>query len=123
MDTSAIIDLGRGDKRAAGAAENAELRGETLFVSAISVFELSAGSPPGIDEKRRRLLEPMRTLPFSQEHAETAGRIYKQLRKNGSDIGAFDAMIAAAAICENEPLITSNKKHFSRVDGLSLIFY
>ena len=123
MDTSAIIDLGRGNKRVLEAAAKAEREGERLLACTISVFELSAGSPPGIEEKRRRLLEPMGIVRLTQEHAEAAGKIYKNLRESGSGIGAFDALIAATAICENEPLITANKKHFGRVDGLALVFY
>ena len=123
VDTSALIDLGKGVKKAAEVVLNAEGEGEKIRVSSVSVFELSSGSPAGIDEKRRKFLEPMSQIPFNSEHAEIAGMVFRNLRNKGEDIGAADAMIAGAALCENEPLITANVKHFSRVEGLRLVTY
>ncbi len=123
MDTSAIIDIGRGNKRAVAVATKRENEGDKLLASSISVFELSAVCHAGLDEKRKKLLEPIRVILLSSEHAEAAGVIYRNLRGRGEDIGAFDSLIAATALCEDEPLLTSNVKHFGRVEGLKLITY
>ncbi|HII53758.1 hypothetical protein COT30_03150 [Candidatus Micrarchaeota archaeon CG08_land_8_20_14_0_20_49_17] len=123
LDTTTVIDVGKGNPRAIRAVEKAGKEGGRLMLSAVVLFELSAGSPPGIDEKRKMLVQAFGILPFGPIHAERAGVIYKELRDAGLDIGPLDAMIAAAAICEDEVLITSNVKHFARIKELKIQSY
>ncbi len=47
-------------------------------------------------------------------------RIKAALSKHGALIEDFDLLIAATALEHNLTLVTGNKKHFSRVQGLSL---
>lgn len=123
VDTSAIIDVGKGKKQALNVLEDIEKRGEKLRISTISIFELCAGSPPGMDEKTSKLLEPLQIIPLFNEHAKKAGIIYKTLKNKGHDIGPIDSLIAAVALSEKEELVTSNVKHFKRVDELKVSTY
>ena len=122
MDTSALIDLGNGNRRILEAIEKAGGEHE-LVIPAPAVFELSAGSPAGLDESRRRLVGIFTVLPFTSAHAEQAGNVFRQLKNKGREIGALDAMIAGMALVEKQPVITANAKHFSRVEGLEVITY
>lgn len=46
-----------------------------------------------------------------------------QLNRNIQEIDAIDSMIAAIALLENEPLLTRNTKHFTRIKGLRVESY
>lgn len=59
-------------------------------------------------------------LPFHDQIAIEAARIFQHLRKNGSMIEFRDIFIAASAIVNNLPLKTLNTKDFSRISGLVL---
>ena len=122
-DTSFLIDLGRGKDSAVRVAERLASEGQFIRVPAPVLFELAAGSPAGLDEKRRTLVEHFETLPFNGEHAERSGRVYKELRDKGADVGPLDAMIAGTALVEEEAVLTANVKDFSKVAGLKVLGY
>ncbi len=86
-------------------------------------MELAAGSPAGIDAKRQELLDTLSCVPMSARIAVKAGMLYRDLRGRGADIGPLDVIIAASAVVLNEPIVTHNAKHFSRVEGLRVITY
>src|SRR3989338_2445708 len=122
MDTSALIDLGKGNPKVLQAIGKAG--GEhALVIPTPAIFELSAGSPAGLDMPRRRLVETFASLSFTSAPAEQAGIVFKQLKNRGLEIGALDAMIAGMALVEKQAVITANAKHFSRVEGLQLVTY
>ena len=122
-DTSFLIDLGRGKDSAVRVAERLASEGQFIRVPAPVLFELAAGSPAGLDEKRRTLVEHFEALPFNGEHAERSGRVYKELRDKGADVGPLDAMIAGTALVEEEAVLTANVKDFSKVAGLKVLGY
>lgn len=47
-------------------------------------------------------------------------RIWADLKGTGNMIGAYDLLIAATAIAHDLPLVTENRRHFERVEGLIL---
>ncbi len=123
IDTCVIIDMSKGIKRALDCLEKLEAEGESLKVSSISIFELANGLNLGIEEKRRQILNSFQIVPFDFNHAEVAGVIDRNLKNSGKEIQVFDSMIAATALIEKERIITANKKHFERIDGLEIISY
>lgn len=123
MDTSAVIDLGKGREKILSIIRLLDAKGEELSISSITVFELAAGSPAGIEENRKKLIETFQIIPLSPEQAEKGALIYRKLRDEGKDIGTFDSLIAGVALIENEQLITANAKHFERVSGLQILKY
>lgn len=94
---------------------------DLYYYSAITKFELFSGAT---DLKKWNeiefLLAPMAELPFHDQIAIEAARIFQHLRKNGSMIEFRDIFIAASAIVNNLPLKTLNTKDFSRISGLAL---
>lgn len=123
VDTSTVIDIGKNVRHAITAVKKLGETGEELFASTITIFELSTGKPPGLSENRKLLLSSMRILPFTAEHAEKAGILFRQLASEGQEINPADCMIAATALCEKQAIITSNPKHFERITGLEVITY
>ena len=123
LDTAAVIHLSQENKALIAKIAGYENSGHRIRVPPPAVFELSAGSPPGIEQRRRRLLDHLESVPFTDVHAEAAGALYRTLKNQGQDIGPLDCMIAAVALVENELLLTPNLKHFSRVAGLKVEGY
>ena len=44
------------------------------------------------------------------------------LYKKGTPIGEVDEMIAGICLANNASILTNNKKHFSKVKGLKVIY-
>ncbi len=63
-------------------------------------------------------------LAHTRESAQRAALLFKELEKQGKDIGRFDSMIAAVLLQNGvRKIITRNVKHFSRIKGLEVIDY
>lgn len=65
------------------------------------------------EEPVQRVLEPLRELIFDAAIAERGGRIRRQ-----TALALPDALIAATALEHDLPLLTRNRRHFERIDGL-----
>lgn len=98
-----------------------------IYICAISKYEISYGlhkKPSLIPEFSKQLKEFYRLtndLPFTSTIAEIAGEIANNLKIKGQPIGVPDVLIAATAIHNNLTLVTSNKKHFERIESLKII--
>jgi predicted nucleic acid-binding protein len=69
----------------------------------------------------KKLEEKLKIIYFSEKSAETAGRIGAELEKKGNLIDKRDLFIGTIALTEGYAIKTNNKKHFSRIDGLSIV--
>jgi tRNA(fMet)-specific endonuclease VapC len=92
-----------------------------LFISAVSMYELHMGATTVGREKDIHLLtESLEVLPFNGEVALKAAELYHQLKRKNQLIEFRDIFIAATCIVFELPIITLNKKHFKRIDGLKI---
>jgi len=128
LDTDFLIDVMEGDRDALKRKDKLNEDRENYRTTALSVFELWFGitmskKPDGEKAKIFSVLRGIDTVKLSREAAEKAGEIHGSLTKKGESIGAIDSMIAAIALLENEPVLTGNSKHFSRVAGLKIETY
>ncbi|MEK7141180.1 MAG: type II toxin-antitoxin system VapC family toxin [Patescibacteria group bacterium] len=95
-------------------------------ISVITYAELLYGLEKTKNHKQRErfdsLLRDLQTviLPVTPAIVERFILIKILLESGGEKLADFDLLIAATAIVHNLTLITGNKKHFSRVPGLSL---
>ena len=93
-----------------------------VFLSSITLFELFAGA---IDDEKvndvKTLSQIFKILPFAEPEAEIAGKIFVELKSDNKLIDFPDILIAATSLANNCELATLNKKHFSRIKGLTLI--
>lgn len=94
-----------------------------LFVSSITVFELTYGAEKSKwgEKTRQKLamfLAPFTILPFDDEDAMVAGRIRGALEQRGMPIGPYDVQIAAQALAKGLTVLTHNLSEFKRVPDL-----
>lgn len=119
-DTDVLIDFLRGR---GGAAKRVavELETRSFSTTAITAFELRSGAHTSKQRKGiDTLLDAMTLLSFGPEEARVAADLRQQLESQGQAIGMADYMIAAVCIANNGVLLTRNRKHFERVEGLKL---
>ena len=119
-DTDVLIDFLSGHEPGASRVA-AELSSSSLATTAVSRFELLAGAMgSGTEASVRRLLDTVRTLPLEREAADRAAEVRRTLDRKGPGIGMADSLIAGIALVHDGALLTRNRKHFARVDGLRL---
>jgi tRNA(fMet)-specific endonuclease VapC len=119
-DTDVLIDYlaGRGDGATLVAAE---LRRGTLQTTAVTRFELLAGArTPKQLQILQQLLEALPTLSLDRAGADRAAQVRRALEDRGGAIGMGDSLIAGIVLQNGGTLVTRNRRHFERVDGLRI---
>ena len=94
-------------------------------ISAIVLGELEFGVANShknrLQQNRRALLDflsAVRTLPVTEAVSEVYGQVRAGLKRQ--PIGPNDTWIAAHALALQLPLVSNNKREFSRVPGLAV---
>jgi tRNA(fMet)-specific endonuclease VapC len=118
-DTDVIIDFFNGLDPMASLVERLIIT-RRLRLPAVTAFELRAGvigscRLDAIDQ----LLKIVSVIPFGREDARLAAEHYTKLKRKGR-LDNSDLMIAATSQRAGAPLLTRNKKHFERIEGLDL---
>ena len=124
LDTVFLIDLQREmNSGASGPAHHflGQQADEEFAISVISLLEFLEGYEQTRDGEE--FLEPFVKLEVSQNVSRCGSRIRRHLRQQGLCIGDFDILIAATALEADVELVTADKDHFARIDGLTLISY
>jgi predicted nucleic acid-binding protein len=121
IDSSIFIEYLRAkDKKSASLFQI--LDEETLFISSVTLYELFIGATNETKWNDIMVLtEDLTVLPFSDEVAIEAARIYHNLKKANTMIEFRDIFIAATCKAYNLPIKTLNKNDFKRVPGLKVI--
>lgn len=92
-----------------------------LSVSSVSMYELYMGATTKDKENDIRILtEDLQILPFNDSVAIKAAQLYHLLKKQNKLIEFRDIFIAATCLINDLPLLTLNKNHFKRIEGLNL---
>jgi tRNA(fMet)-specific endonuclease VapC len=118
-DTDVLVDFLRGG----GTAARVELEISTgsLRTTVVAAFELWQGARTARAEQNvRTLLEAIEILPLDARAAELAGGVRRLLVGRGADIGVADSLVAGICLGRDGTLLTRNREHFERVDGLRL---
>lgn len=120
VDTTVFIEHLRASDKTDTALGNLP-DGTSLHVSVVTLYELHLGATtPSKRQDVETLLRGTTPLPFTPQVAEEAARTYQDLRSRNQMIGHRDIFIAATALVHGLPVKTLNRKHFSRVAGLTL---
>lgn len=98
---------------------------ETLAVTSITVGELVHGAYRSIHSERNLarvevLLAAVLVLPFGDAAARHFGRLKAGLERSGQRLADLDLQIAAICLATHATLLTHNRRHFERIDGLLL---
>jgi len=127
VDTSIFVDCLRKDVVLASKSFiESLLDANTGYTSTITVAELSVGAhlSPKKDalKKTLNLLAPVILVDIDRNIALEGGSIYSSLIKSGEEIELNDCLIGAAAIFTGiDAIVTRNKKHFRRIEGIRAI--
>lgn len=96
-----------------------------LAISSISVAEVLTGIVGRANEERERavfgeFLALTQEIPFDSKVSETFAKVRSKLLKKHFPLENFDIAIAATAISYDLTLLTDNKNHFERIEGLKV---
>ncbi len=125
VDTDWVIDHLRGVENVTERLE--DLAPQGLSLSVISLSELYEGiyySRDSIQSEQalKRFLSPEVTiLGIDEETCRVFGRERGRLRRAGRSIGDLDVLIAATCLRHDLTLLTNNRGHFERVEGIEMI--
>jgi tRNA(fMet)-specific endonuclease VapC len=126
VDTTFLIDLEREIARRQSGPAMAFLvhnQTQTMRLSVITLGELAEGyedpAAPGLEE----LIAPYEIIEITRSIGKRYAAISRILRALGSRLGDNDLWIGATALDVNEPLVTRDLDHFSRIPGLSVMGY
>jgi tRNA(fMet)-specific endonuclease VapC len=121
-DTCFLIDLMKGDP---GAEEITKIH-NPLRTTSISSAEFLYGAKKSGNKKvyevSEKFLRFFPILPFDAKSAVIYADIASSLAGSSRHISTFDELIAAIALCHDEPLVTRDR-HFAAIDGLELVPY
>lgn len=103
-----------------------ELAPTGIGISIISVAELYDGVFGSSDNEKserelKKLLNSFEVLPLDEETCRIFARERARLRTSGNLIGDLDLLIGATAIRHNLTILSNNRRHFARLEGLSII--
>jgi tRNA(fMet)-specific endonuclease VapC len=101
------------------------LKHQGLGLSTVSLGELYEGvyysrDPEGDERGLNDFLQGVNLVSLDEETAKLFGRQRGRLRADGMIIGDSDIWIAATALQYNLTLLTNNRRHFERIEGLRI---
>jgi tRNA(fMet)-specific endonuclease VapC len=117
-DTDVLIDFLNGKSPAADRVA-LEL-GVGLKTTVITRFELLSGARGRQAMLVKELLDAIGVLSLGCEEADRAAEVRRELEQTGVSIGMADSLIAGIVLSHGAMLLTRNRKHFERVNGLKL---
>jgi tRNA(fMet)-specific endonuclease VapC len=119
-DTDVLIDFLSASEPAAGRVRK-ELQDGNLATTVITRFELLSGARSARALRAiGQLLDSVRTIELDRAAADRAAAVRRLLERKGSTIGMADSLIAGIVLNVSGVLLTRNRRHFERVEGLAL---
>ncbi len=102
-----------------------ELLNDGLGLSVISLAELYEGvyysrDPEGDEQELDDFLRGVTILGIDEAICKIFGKERGRLRAAGRSIGDFDLLIGATALHHDLTLLTNNRRHFERIEGLRI---
>ena len=102
-----------------------DLFDEGLELSAITLAELYEGvyssrDPQNDEQDLNDFLRGVAVLGVDESVCRIFGKERGRLRSVGTLIGDFDLLIGATALRHDAILLTNNRKHFDRIEGLRI---
>ena len=103
-----------------------ELRPDGIVISIISVAELYEGvlnshDPEGRERALQDFLHPFRIIGLDVPICRIFGMERARLRATGTLIPDMDLLIGATALHHDLTLLSNNRRHFERLQGLRII--
>jgi predicted nucleic acid-binding protein len=121
VDTSVLIDYFRKADKENAALVAIVKQGYTYCISSVTEYEIYRGALLGQIAFWDNLLQKVEVLPFDKAASRIAVNINAELKRKRKQIEIADLFIAATAVANDLKLATLNKKHFDRIEALSLM--
>ena len=123
-DTDWLIDYLRGNEPVASLL--AQLLSDGIGISIISIAEIyegmdSTSRQAEAEQALRNLLTYAWVIPIKEPVCRVFAHERRRLRSEGKLIGDFDLLIGATALHHQLTLLTTNRRHFKRLEGLNII--
>ena len=112
LDSTVLIDLLRCRPGATERLARLQSGGDTPFVCAVSVEEITRGLHPSEDDAAIALFEGLRVAPLGIPEGRLAGFWRRSHARRGRTLSQPDCLIAAAAIGIGGRLATGNLRDF-----------
>lgn len=121
-DTDVLIDFLSGHEPIASLVGSGIVSEEGLATTVVSRFELLSGVRTAKQGRAiAGLFEALSILTLDSPAADRAAGVRRDLEKAGVSIGMADSLIAGIVLEHGGRLLTRNRKHFERVEGLTLV--
>ena len=122
LDTCVCISMFRNEGRVRETLLKVGIK--NCYISEITVAELFFGLAKADNKKRklediREVQRMFKVIPVYSSFKEY-GEIRHTLERTGQRIDQFDLLIGATALHHQMTLVSSNLKHFERIQGLEL---
>jgi hypothetical protein len=113
IDTDVLIDFVRGA---------ADLPGEQLFITEITLYEFIRGTKD-VSKAKTLLEEGFSVIFHDNPIIQKASEIWARIKRRGEILDDRDILIGAASAAKNLPLLTRNKKHYERLKEFGVLLY
>ena len=122
LDTDVCVEILRGNTR------GIEIRRQTLCEVAttwVTACELAYGAAKSRSPTENQTLvseffATMSILGLNMRAAESFGQIKSVLERTGNILADADLVIAAITLAHSASLVTGNRRHYERIDGLRI---
>ncbi len=127
LDTSVLIDLLKNNKEAVEKIKG--LGSNEIIATRINIFEIllgvfCRGAPQKFSEDVRSLTSSIKILELDEVSCIQSARIKSGLVQKGREIETTDCLIAGIMLANGcNTIITKNKEHFSRIEGIKIESY
>lgn len=121
VDSSILINFYRKTDKANSVWIALVRQGYEFSISAITKYEIYSGATQGQLAFWDSVLQAIRVIPFDEAAVDTAVDINARLKQKRKQIDFADLLIAATAVTHQLSLATLNRKHFDRIDGLTIV--
>lgn len=124
FDTNILSYYIRGNEEIKNRLNKELSEGNQFIINPVTYYEISRGllaiDSPMKSQKFKELCQVFGILELSKWILDIAAQNYAVLRKKGELIEDADLFIAATCLVNDLVLITNNRRHFSRIDGLKI---
>ncbi len=122
IDTDILIDIANNDTIAKTRVKS-ESQHSTLFVSTITVMELTVGCRNKSEmQNLSRFLAPFLIVRLTPQISDCAAQLLQDFYLSHGLL-IPDALIAASAMEQQIPLLSKNQRDFRFIEGLNLLAY
>lgn len=96
-------------------------QGYQFSISTITKYEIYSGASQSQLAFRDNIFQSVTVIPFDESAVNAAVRINASLKRKRKQIALADLFIAATAVSHKTLFATLNRKHFDRIDELTIV--